>query len=104
MYDVVTFRCEQRKLSEMTKHRQLCLAVFLLFLGSVASVVPSLHVVAGADYNFNGVYEERREPELRGPKSLNFPDGNFQRAKTFRTKCVNFPDYLETFQSIRKLS
>ena len=25
----------------------------------------------------------------RGPKSLNFPDGNFQRAKTFRTKCVN---------------
>ena len=25
----------------------------------------------------------------RGPKSLNFPDGNFQRTKTFRTKCVN---------------
>ena len=25
----------------------------------------------------------------RGPKSLNFPDGNFQRAKTFRTKWVN---------------
>ena len=25
----------------------------------------------------------------RGPKSLNFPDGNFQRAKTFRTKCIN---------------
>ena len=25
----------------------------------------------------------------RGPKSLNFPNGNFQRAKTFRTKCVN---------------
>ena len=24
----------------------------------------------------------------RGPKSLNFPDGNFQRAKTFRTKCI----------------
>ena len=23
----------------------------------------------------------------RGPKSLNFPDGNFQRAKTFQTKC-----------------
>ena len=28
-------------------------------------------------------------PHSRGPKSLNFPDGNFQRAKTFRTKCVN---------------
>merc|ERR1711963_228280 len=27
--------------------------------------------------------------EDRGPKNLNFPDGNFQRAKTFRTKCVN---------------
>ena len=27
--------------------------------------------------------------EARGPKSLNFPDRNFQRAKTFRTKCVN---------------
>ena len=26
---------------------------------------------------------------VRGPKSLNFLDGNFQRAKTFRTKCVN---------------
>ena len=25
----------------------------------------------------------------RGPKSLNFPDGNFQRAKTFRAECVN---------------
>ena len=25
----------------------------------------------------------------RGPKSLNFPDGSFQRAKTFRTKCPN---------------
>ena len=25
----------------------------------------------------------------RGPKSLNFPDGNFQCAKTFRIKCVN---------------
>ena len=28
-------------------------------------------------------------PMCRGPKSLNFPDGNFQRAKTFRKKCVN---------------
>ena len=28
-------------------------------------------------------------PEARGPKSLNFPDGNFQRAKTFRAECVN---------------
>ena len=27
--------------------------------------------------------------EFRGPKSLNFPDGKIQRAKTFRTKCVN---------------
>ena len=28
----------------------------------------------------------------RGPKSHNFPDGNFQRAKTFRAECVNrFP-------------
>ena len=25
----------------------------------------------------------------RGPKSLNFPEGNFQPAKTFQTKCVN---------------
>ena len=25
---------------------------------------------------------------IRGPKCLNFPDGNFQRAKTFQTKCV----------------
>ena len=25
----------------------------------------------------------------RGPKSLNFPDGSFQRVKTFRMKCVN---------------
>ena len=63
IYDEVTFRCEQRKLSEMTKHRQLCLAVFLLFLGSVASVVPSLHVVTGTN-SYNGVYQERREPEL----------------------------------------
>ena len=28
-------------------------------------------------------------PLSRGPKSLNFPDGNFQRAKTFRAECVN---------------
>ena len=63
MYDVVTFRCDQRKLSEMTKHRQLCLAVLLLFLRSVASVVPSLHVVTGA-HSSDGMYEERREPEL----------------------------------------
>ena len=48
----------------MTKHRQLCLAVLLLFLGSVASVVPSLHVVTGYDPVFFGIYEERREPEL----------------------------------------
>ena len=27
--------------------------------------------------------------KVRGPKSLNFPDGNFQRAKTFRAECVN---------------
>ena len=27
--------------------------------------------------------------QCRGPKSLNFPDGNFQRAKTFRAECVN---------------
>ena len=26
---------------------------------------------------------------LRGPKGLNFPDGNFQRVKTSQTKCVN---------------
>ena len=26
---------------------------------------------------------------VRGPKSMNFPDGKIQRAKTFRTKCVN---------------
>ena len=64
MYDAVTFRCDQCKLSEMTKHRQLCLAVLLLFLGSVATVVPSLHVVTGAYSIDNGVYEERREPEL----------------------------------------
>ena len=76
MYDVVTFRCEQRKLSEMTKHGQLCLAVLLLFLWSVASSVPSLHVVTGAGtwesqvlgvigYSvYEGVYEERREPEF----------------------------------------
>ena len=25
----------------------------------------------------------------RGPKSHNFLDGNFQRAKTFRAECVN---------------
>ena len=51
--------------SEMTKHRELCLAVLLLFLGSVASVVPSLHVETGAySYLYNDVYEERREPEL----------------------------------------
>ena len=30
-----------------------------------------------------------RGMHARGPKSLNFPDGNFQRAKTFRTRCVN---------------
>ena len=27
--------------------------------------------------------------QTRGPKSLNFPDGKFQCAKTFWTKCVN---------------
>ena len=65
MFDEVTFRCEQRKLSEMTKHCQLCLTVLLLFLGSLASVVPSLHVERGAySYLYNDVYEERREPEL----------------------------------------
>ena len=47
----------------MTKHGQLCLAVLLLFLRSVASVVPSLHVVTGISSRSNGVYEERREPE-----------------------------------------
>ena len=47
----------------MTKHRQLCLAVLLLFLRSVASVVPSLHVVTGTS-SYNGVYEERSEPEI----------------------------------------
>ena len=36
-----------------------------------------------------GDRELGEEDEDRGPKSLNFPDGNFQRAKTFRTKCVN---------------
>ena len=30
-----------------------------------------------------------QEVYFRGPKSLNFPDGNFQRAKTFRAECVN---------------
>ena len=34
-------------------------------------------------------YSRNRLHHCRGPKSLNFPDGNFQRAKTFRTKCVN---------------
>ena len=29
------------------------------------------------------------EAVQRGPKSVNFPDGKIQRAKTFRTKCVN---------------
>ena len=49
----------------MTKYHQLCLAVLLLSLGSVASVVPSLHVVeTGVPSYYNGVYEERREPEL----------------------------------------
>ena len=64
MYDVVTFRCEQRKLSEMTKHCQLCLAVLLLFLRSVASVIPSLYVVTRLSSSYDGVYKERREPEL----------------------------------------
>ena len=36
-----------------------------------------------------GVRVITRSLYLRGPKSLNFPSGNFQRAKTFRTKCVN---------------
>ena len=29
------------------------------------------------------------DPSPRGPKSLNFPDGKIQLAKTFRRKCVN---------------
>ena len=33
--------------------------------------------------------KEIDEPKARGPKGLNFPDGNFQRAKTFQKKCVN---------------
>ena len=36
-----------------------------------------------------GKESKKLGPMPRGPKSLNFPDGNFQRAKTFRTECVN---------------
>ena len=48
----------------MTKYGRLSLAVLLLFLGSATTVVPSLHVVTGPSSSFNGVYQERREPQL----------------------------------------
>ena len=36
-------------------------------------------------------FELTREPVkyCRDPKSLNFPDGQIQRAETFRTRCLN---------------
>ena len=62
----------------MTKYHQLRLAVLLLSLGSVASLVPSLHVVeTGVSSYYNGVYEERREPELHF-KRLGEADENGQ--------------------------
>jgi len=44
-------------------------------------------------------------PLSRGPKSLNFPDGNFQRAKTFRAECVNrFRDKWLAIAKLKPLS
>ena len=45
------------------------------------------------------------QTHCRGPKSLNFPDGNFQRAKAFRAECVNrFRDKWLAIAKLKPLS
>ena len=51
--------------------------------------VPCTLIFGKSWCNFFGKVDQKALFKARGPKSLNFPDGNFQRAKTFRTKCVN---------------
>ena len=61
----------------MTSSNYLTLSFFFILLlktgrGELNTTIPTLFFV-----------------KCRGPKSLDFPDGKIQRAKTFRTKCVN---------------
>ena len=60
----------------------LLLLLFLLHLPPHLSPQPAPRLSNVEEVIFSGDFP-------RGPKSLNFPDGNFQRAKTFRMKCVN---------------
>ena len=61
----------------------------MLYLGTAMRVVLIFYRETRVQRNRRSVVTVlsncQNEQARRGPKSLNFPDGNFQRAKTFQT-------------------
>ena len=76
-----------KETKQICKHPKNTVGLNFFALPTLKKFIETPHLV-----DFVSVWHtpsRQRHGLTRGPKSLNFPDGNFQRAKTFQTKCGN---------------